>query len=197
MCNRKRAEQIVGRERRERVSHHDWSGDASLNSRRRVNSTVMCFSLPTINRAIIWALLLLALPVFAHSQQPTCKSPIEYGNRNQIDPKRSNVRRLSGRVIAEAGRPAKEVGAVPACLGLFTENDHRLVASAVADEEGRFKFKSVVPGRYRLVVRDPQNAFCLANMPLRVVGWPRGTTKPLVIHMRPSGIDDCSYGDFK
>ena len=33
-------EQIVGRERRERVSHHDWSGDACLNSRRRVNSTV-------------------------------------------------------------------------------------------------------------------------------------------------------------
>src|SRR5690242_19100853 len=31
------AQQIVGRERRERVSHHDWSGDACLNSRRRVN----------------------------------------------------------------------------------------------------------------------------------------------------------------
>jgi hypothetical protein len=35
------AEQIVGRERRERVSHHNWSGDARLNSRRRVNSAVM------------------------------------------------------------------------------------------------------------------------------------------------------------
>jgi len=34
------AQQIVGRERRERVSHHDWSGDAFLNSRRRVNSAV-------------------------------------------------------------------------------------------------------------------------------------------------------------
>jgi len=33
-------QQIVGRERRERVSHHNWSGDAGLNSRRRVNSDV-------------------------------------------------------------------------------------------------------------------------------------------------------------
>jgi hypothetical protein len=31
---------FVGRERRERVSHHNWSGDASLNLRRRVNFTV-------------------------------------------------------------------------------------------------------------------------------------------------------------
>ena len=30
-------QQIVGRERRERVSHHDWSGDAFVKSRRRVN----------------------------------------------------------------------------------------------------------------------------------------------------------------
>jgi len=30
--------QTIGRERRERVSHHNWSGDAFVNSRRRVNS---------------------------------------------------------------------------------------------------------------------------------------------------------------
>src|SRR5436190_2950150 len=143
----------------------------------------MCFSLPTMNRAIIVTLLFLALPALVHAQQLTCKSPIEYGNRNQVDPKRSNVRRLSGRVIMEVGDPAKELGPVPACLGLFTEKDHRLVATAVADEEGRFKFNSVPTGRFRLVVRDPQNAFCLANMPLHVVAWPRGTTKSLVIHM--------------
>ena len=35
-----RAQQIVGRERRERASQLDSSGDASLNSRRRVNSAV-------------------------------------------------------------------------------------------------------------------------------------------------------------
>jgi hypothetical protein len=34
-------EQIVGRERRERVSQLAWSGEGSFDSRRRVNSTVM------------------------------------------------------------------------------------------------------------------------------------------------------------
>jgi hypothetical protein len=168
-----------------------------MKSRRRVNSTVMCFSLPAMNRAIILASFVFVFPSLAYGQQPTCKSPIEYGNRNQVNPKRSNVRLLAGRVIMEVGAPAKELGRVPACLGLFEEKDHRLVASAVADEQGRFKFKSVASGRYRLVVRDPQNAFCLANTPLQFVTWPRGTTKALVIHMRPAGIDDCSYGDFK
>jgi hypothetical protein len=165
---------------------------------RRVGQPlVMCLSLPTMKCPIILAIFVLVVPFAAQAQEMTCKSRIEYGNRNQVDPKRSNVRRLSGRVISEVGDPAREIGPVPACLGLFTEKDHRLVATAVADEKGRFKFKSVASGRYRLVVRDPQNAFCLANMPLRIVAWPRSTTKSLVIHMRPSGIDDCSYGDFK
>jgi hypothetical protein len=33
-------QQIVGRDRRMRVSHHDWSGGGWVKSRRRVNSTV-------------------------------------------------------------------------------------------------------------------------------------------------------------
>ena len=149
-------------------------------------------------RTILTILLVACSGSLSYAQQsPSCKSPIEYGNRNQVDPKPSSVRGISGRVIAEVGRPAKEVGPIPACLGLFMEKDHRLVASAVANEEGRFKFSSVPPGRYRLVVRDPQNAFCIANMPLRIVRWLRGKAKPLVFHMRPAGIDDCSYGEFK
>jgi hypothetical protein len=150
-----------------------------------------------MNRLVTIVISVLVFPLLTGAQQTKCKSPIEYGNRNQVDPKRSDVSSLSGRVISEVGDPAKEVGPVPACLGLFTEKDHRLVASAVADEEGRFKFESVASGRYRLVVRDPQNLFCVANMPLRVVASLRGTAKSLVIHMRPAGIDDCSYSDFK
>ena len=148
-------------------------------------------------RCHLTIIFVLASALPFNAQSPACKSPIEYGNRNQVDPKRSTVRRLSGRPISEVGDPAKEIGPLPVCLGLFTEKDHRLVASAVADEEGRFKFGSIPSGRFRLVVRDPLNSFCLANMPLRVVKWPSGKTKPLFIHMRPAGIDDCSYGDFK
>lgn len=140
--------------------------------------------------------LVSLLGSFSLGQGPVrCPKSLEYVNRNQVDPGRSTLRVIAGRVVAEVGQPARRVGPIPACLGLFTENDHRLVASAVADEEGRFKFKSIQPGFYRLVVRDPQNAFCVANMPLRVIASGRG--KLLVIHMRPSGIDDCSYGDVK
>jgi len=35
------AQQIVGRERRERASHHDWAGGAFVKSCRRVNSNVV------------------------------------------------------------------------------------------------------------------------------------------------------------
>jgi hypothetical protein len=149
---------------------------------------------------IVFAILVAALPAFvikAQKPDPICKTPFEYENRNQVDPKRSSLSSIAGRVITEVGDPAREVGPWPACLGLFAENDHRLVASTVADEDGHFKFSSVPPGSYRLVVRDPQNAFCVANMPLSVVRSLRGKAKSLVIHMRPSGIDDCSYGDFK
>ena len=131
----------------------------------------------------------------AQQQAVTCPVIIEYGNRNQVETKRSTLNALKGRVMAEVGNPAKEFGPVPACLGLFSEDDHRLVASTVADENGHYQFKTVPPGLYRLVVRDPQNVFCVANMPLRIVRFSRART--LVIHMRPTGIDDCSYGDFK
>jgi hypothetical protein len=151
-----------------------------------------------MNSRIISTISLIVLfASFSLGQRPavSCQHAVEYGNRNQVDPSRSTLNLIAGRVIAEVGEPAKKVGAIPACLGLFTETDHRLVASAVADEEGRFRFKRIQPGLYRLVVRDRQNAFCVANMPLRVVESRRGKT--LVIHMRPSGVDDCSYGDFK
>src|SRR5437879_2450296 len=39
------AQQIVGRERRGRVSQLAWCGAGCFDSRRRVNSTVRCFSL--------------------------------------------------------------------------------------------------------------------------------------------------------
>jgi hypothetical protein len=147
-------------------------------------------------RSISAISIVLLLGIFSLGQQQiTSCNNLEYANRNQVDPHRSVVNATVGRVIAETGDPPRQLGPIPACLGLFTEKDHRLVASAMADEEGQFKFKPVRSGLYRLVVRDPQNAFCVVNMPLRIVETRRG--RPLVIHMRRVGIDDCSYGDFK
>jgi hypothetical protein len=42
--NQTAAYQIVGRERRERLSHHHCSGERFVKSRRRVNSNVRCFA---------------------------------------------------------------------------------------------------------------------------------------------------------
>ncbi len=155
-----------------------------------------CFRMSKLPVFLLLLGILFASEAFPF-QVPGCSNPIEYGNRNQTDYGPYSVRSISGVVISEIGTPAKRVGPIPACLGLFTEDRHILVASASADPEGRFRFGSTPAGNYRLVVRDRQNAFCIANVPLRVVRWPSGTTKPLTIHMRPVGIDDCSYGAFK
>jgi hypothetical protein len=114
------------------------------------------------------------------------------------------VRVISGQVFLQVGNLWGElkdtVTIGEALVGLFTEEGHRLVASTEADSEGRFKLRAVPAGRYRLVVRDPTCLLCVANVPLKVihgrggVNYRRGA---LVIHMRPGGIDDCSYGELK
>lgn len=145
---------------------------------------------------ILTAIIPIAVPAYAQTSASTCKSII-YENHNQSDPDPLSVSFPAGRVIAEAGVEAQEIGPVPdACLGLFTEARHRLMAMTVADKEGEFKFGKVPIGKYRLVVRAGN--LCVANVPLQVTHGKRGTTETkLVIHMRPAGIDRCSYGDYK
>src|SRR5436305_1570135 len=62
-------QQIVGRERRGRVSQLDSSGDGCVNSRRRVNSTVMCLNI--ISRMTLPALIWLLLPAISVQTQQT------------------------------------------------------------------------------------------------------------------------------
>jgi hypothetical protein len=143
--------------------------------------------------------LLLGIQPYAQRSTDPCKQAVVYENHNQSDPKPLNVRSLTGRVIAEAGDEAREIGSVPgACLGLFTEEEHRLIATGAADQGGKFQFDKVPNGKYRLVVKAGD--FCTANVPLQVSGERRGKVagkQQLVIHMRPGGIDRCSYGDHK
>lgn len=136
-------------------------------------------------------------PVWMSAQQSpsSCANPLEYDNRNQIDPPPLSVRVVAGSVIDQDGY------AIPiACLGLFTERDHRLVANIVANEEGNFRFRNIPSGWYRLVVRDEYGGFCAANAKVRAVSWPRGgirKRRQIVVHLRPSAIDVCSYADYK
>ncbi len=71
------------------------------------------------------------------------------------------------------------------CLGLFTEQKHTLIASAITDEEGRFRFNNISPGRYRLVVRA--SGFYVADVPVRVLSGGRDKSKgakPIVVYMQ-------------
>lgn len=143
--------------------------------------------------------VLLGLSASAQQKVEPCEMPIKYENKNQVDPKPLSVRVVSGHIISEVGDigAAQETGAVPgARLGLFTEQEHHLVATTVADDEGRFQFAAVPSGKYRLVVHVA--GLCVANVPLQVVKGSRSKDqKQIVVHMRPAGIDSCSYGDYK
>src|SRR5262245_37176629 len=111
------------------------------------------------------AVLLPVIHLYAQQSTDSCKQAIVYENHNQSDPKPLIVRSPTGRVIAEAGDESQEIGSVPgACLGLFTEEGHRLIATGAADQGGKFQFGKVPNGKYRLVVRA--GGFCTANVPL-------------------------------
>jgi len=68
--DRGRVEQVVGRERRQRVSHHDWSGNGFVKSRRRVNSTVVRLSVAMKVFFIFAILIAFAGPVCAQTNYP-------------------------------------------------------------------------------------------------------------------------------
>ena len=150
---------------------------------------------------LVWVSSLIGPNLPAQQGVPVYKSPIEYENRNQIDPDRFQFRELSGKVIIQLESRSEELEPIPgACLGLFTEQKHKLVADSVADDKGQFKFDRIQSGRYRLVVRDPQNVFCVANVPIQIVKWPgraKSKDRQIVIHMVAARIDVCSYADYK
>ena len=138
----------------------------------------------------IAALFALALSV-SQAQESTKRCKPTYQNHNMIDYGPLVFRTLSGRAIDPTS--AQVPGG---CIGLFSDEGHRLIASAETDQEGNFAFPALAPGRYRLVAQCA--GFCVANVPLRIVRWPRGRShRKLVLHMKMAAIDACSYGDYK
>ncbi len=134
---------------------------------------------------------LSALPMVAQELNSDCPKRIGYINRNQVDPPTIELRGLEGRAIDSNGIPIPNI-----CVALFTERDHRFVAQTVTDDDGYFRMEKVGIGRYRLVAKLESDYLCPVNLRIRRVSSPRGSRKTkLVLHMQPSGIDVCSYGD--
>ena len=75
-------------------------------------------------------------------------------------------------------------------VSLFAEDGHALVAAAVTDKDGKFRFK-VDKGLYRVVARV--EGLCPANVPVKVESSVLAKHK-LVITMVAKDIDTCSYG---
>ena len=118
----------------------------------------------------------------------TAAHQIKYANHNQVEPSSILLSAITGHAVDwQAGHSVPGTG-----LALFTESDHKLVAVTAADDQSLFGFPNVKPGSYRVVaVYYP---LCPANVPVKVTNGKRAG-KELVVHMRPEGLDACSWGD--
>jgi hypothetical protein len=135
---------------------------------------------------LVFAAALLAAPSFAQNGDSTpCVA--EYENHNQIDYGPLVVQDVKGTIT-----DPQQVAVPKVCVGIFTEKDHKLVATTESDADGKFSLQSVPPGLYRLVVKA--EPLCAANVPLQVVKQQK-KKHALLVHMKPRGLDSCSYGE--
>jgi carboxypeptidase family protein len=126
----------------------------------------------------------------AQEKKDACSDEVKYENYNQIDPPALTVCDVKGQVADMNGAPMPG-----ACLSVYTETDHKLIASTTSDEDGNYKFDKIRPGQYRLVVS--YYPFCAANAKIIIAAnCPRSIKyKSVYVHMRLRGIDECSYAN--
>jgi hypothetical protein len=135
--------------------------------------------------AVFGLAVFLATGAAGSAQTAPATAPA-YVDENQTDPAPLKVRDVDGVVRGLGG------DAMPrATIALFTEQGHALVATAVSDREGKFKFAKVDKGLYRVIARV--EGLCTANIPILVESSLLAHRK-LIITMRAKDIDTCSYG---
>jgi Carboxypeptidase regulatory-like domain len=142
-----------------------------------------------MNSALGAAICCLGLALTAASQEkiPACKD-LSYASRNQTDYGPLRVAAVRG-----IAKDSQGVAIPKACVGVFTETDHKLVASTQTDDNGNFELKDIPAGDYRLVAK--YGGFSPANAKLRVERS-RGK-KTLAVQMRPAGLDTSSFVEVK
>jgi hypothetical protein len=77
---------------------------------------------------------------------------------------------------------------------LFTEKDHRLIASEESDQKGHFRFNRLEPGTYRMVAK--YDGLCPANVPIKISSL-KLPQQGIILNMRAGGIETAAYGAFK
>jgi hypothetical protein len=142
---------------------------------------------------MLFTLSLVICCSFAMAQAEECGRAFVYENRNQVNPRSLILQSVRGRVF-----DSDRTNVPGICLGVFSNDGKTLIATAAADRNGHFAFETLNPGKYRLVARGL--GFCTANVPISLVRR-KTKTKPgnrrIALHMRPRGIDSCSYGGYK
>jgi hypothetical protein len=121
----------------------------------------------------------------AAAGSPAATQPT-YVDENSPDPAPLKLREVDGVVRGLGGDVMSR-----ASVSLFTEQGHELVASAMSDKDGKFRFNKVDKGLYRVVVKVP--GLCPANVPIMVESSLLAARK-LIITMQAKDIDTCSYG---
>jgi|SRR5712671_1243160 len=126
-------------------------------------------------------------PAFAAQKGDSLPCIAEYEDHNLTDYGPLVVQEVKGTIT-----DPQRVAVPKVCVAVFTEKEHKTVVRAESDAEGKFSMPSIPPGRYRLIVKaDP---LCAANVPLRVVKHQK-KKNALQVHMKPRGLDTCSYGE--
>jgi hypothetical protein len=150
---------------------------------------------------------LASFQTFAQNQNSMCEMPLEYKEDSSADQKTISLRRIKGIVnlnIGKTGESTDVATVTDLCLGLFTEDTHKLVATIATGngkEAGVFSFPKVKRGRYRLITfLGSQSKFDFANIPVKVVGFPQGgffKKRELYLHMRFAVNGSQSYATTK
>jgi Carboxypeptidase regulatory-like domain len=126
----------------------------------------------------------------AQQKKTTCLSEVKYENHNFLEPEALIVSDLKGQVADELSDSLSR-----ACLSVFTEAEHKLVASTTSDEDGYYKFDKIPPGQYRFVVFV--YGFCTANARITITDAdPRSLKyRSVYVHMRIRKVDTCSFAN--
>ena len=117
-----------------------------------------------------------------------CKN-LSYENRNQTDYGPLHVAAVRG-----VAKDAQGVVIPKACVGVFTEAGHKLVAATQTDDGGQFELNDIPDGAYRLIAK--YEGLSTANAKLRIDQRSQ-SKKSLTVQMRPTGLDMHSFIELK
>jgi Carboxypeptidase regulatory-like domain len=143
-----------------------------------------------MRRGRVLAICCLAFGLLRAAEETgdVCKN-LSYENRNQTDYGPLHVSAVRG-----VAKDAQGVVIPKACVGVFTEADHKLVATALTNNDGRFELNDIPDGTYRLIAK--YEGFSTANAKLRVEQRSQ-SKKSLTVQMHPTGLDTHSFIELK